>query len=72
MEQMEFGGTWRQRIKGCISTARVSILVTGSPAEEFSMERGIRQGDPLTPFLLIIAAEATNIMILEDVEQRLL
>jgi len=35
----------------CISTASMSILVNGGPIEEFKMERDLRQGDPLYPFL---------------------
>lgn len=35
----------------------MSILVNGSPKDELSMCRGLRQGDPLSPFLLAIVVE---------------
>lgn len=50
LDQMGFRCKWRTWIKGCLNSSRASILVNGVPTEEFDISRGVRQGDPLSPF----------------------
>jgi hypothetical protein len=71
MHKMEFPVLWRKWIKECVSTATVSILVNGSPTDEFTMQRGLRQGDPLSPFLFLLAAEGLNVMMTSVVQNNL-
>ncbi|GJW50165.1 RNA-directed DNA polymerase, eukaryota, reverse transcriptase zinc-binding domain protein [Tanacetum coccineum] len=54
LHSLGFGLKWRSWIKTCLSSLRASILVNGSPTFEFSINHGLRQGDPLSLFLFIL------------------
>lgn len=63
MAEMGFGFKWRRWIEGCLVNARASILVNGVPTDEFEICRGLRQGDPLSPFLFILVMEGLHAVI---------
>ncbi|XP_071713621.1 uncharacterized protein [Rutidosis leptorrhynchoides] len=69
MKCMGFDSKWCKWISSCLKSATISILINGSPTSEFNLKRGVRQGDPLSPFLFIIAAEGLNILTKMAVER---
>jgi len=71
MHKMTFPVLWRKWIKECITTATTSILVNGSPTCEFPLKRGLRQGDHLSPFLFLLAAEGLNVLMKSAVDNNL-
>ncbi|KAA0055625.1 LINE-1 retrotransposable element ORF2 protein [Cucumis melo var. makuwa] len=48
---------WRRWIKACISSVQYSIIINGRPRGKIQPSRGIRQGDPISPFIFVLAID---------------
>lgn len=48
---------WLSWIKACVCNSSMSVLVNSCSSKDFVVEKGLRQGDPLSLFLFTLVAE---------------
>ena len=63
MEKLGFAGSWISLISSCIRSVSFLVLVNGEPHEHFTPNRGLNQGDPLSPYLFLLCAEGRHPLI---------
>ncbi|GKC76865.1 RNA-directed DNA polymerase, eukaryota [Tanacetum coccineum] len=61
LKRYGFGDKWCGWIQSCLRSSRELILVNGSPTKEFQFYKGLKQGDPLSPFLFILVMKSLNL-----------
>jgi hypothetical protein len=72
MVKMGFNRGWVKLIMKCITTVRYQIKVNGEATDVITPLRGLRQGDPLSPYLFLICVEGFSAMLYDaDMNGRL-
>ena len=72
MQHRGFPQHWINWITAILSTSTSSILVNGTPTEHIQHGRSLRQGDPLSPLLFILAFDPLHRLLLKTTELKLL
>ena len=57
---MNFSPWWIGWVMECVSTVQFTLLVNGSMTQTFNPSKGLRQGDPMSPYLFLMCANVLS------------
>jgi hypothetical protein len=65
-----FNEIWRKWMTNTLQSSRSAVLVNGCPRPWISCRRGLRQGDPISPYLFTLIADVLQVLIRKSADIR--
>lgn len=72
MEKCDFNVQWRKWIMDCMSSVSYRDMVNGSPRNSSFPSKGLKQGDPISPFLFLLCTKGLSTMMAAKQRQGLI
>ena len=63
LQHVGFGQRWCDLLCLILSTSSTQVLVNGEPGAAIHHKRGLHQGDPLSPMLLLLVMDVLNSLV---------
>ncbi|KAF7115523.1 hypothetical protein RHSIM_RhsimUnG0053200 [Rhododendron simsii] len=69
MNQMGFDKRWVKWVMECVSTVQFDVCTNGESRAKVYPQRGLRQGDPLSPYLFLLVKDVLSGLIQKELDQ---
>ncbi|KAL2933269.1 hypothetical protein RDABS01_016388 [Bienertia sinuspersici] len=63
MNKLGFDGAWIERVQRCLHSISFTFKINGSNMGAVCPTRGLRQGDPISPYLFLLCADAFSTLL---------